>query len=364
MRIIEAIAWRRKIPLQSSYTITGGTFDSADLVFVRLRSEDGTVGLGSASPGERVTGEGIAETVAALADLSWLEGEDSRHLGALLAGAETLRETPAAQAAVDMALHDLIARHLGVPVVDLLGRRRDPLPTSVTLGIAGVEETLAAAERWLGQGFRILKVKVGRDPELDAERLARLRELGQRRGEPLTLRIDANEGYDRDTVVGLVDWLETFDLELVEQPFESHGGLSDAIRFKKLPKALRRRVAADESVLDLGSLLDLLTGGPSCGIFNFKLMKCGGIAPALKMAEVVRRARAELMWGCMDESRLSIAAALHAALVCPATRYLDLDGSLELSHDVVRGGFRIEEGGVLHPLDAPGLGVELVEDPG
>ena len=65
------------------------------------------------------------------------------------------------------------------------------------------------------------------------------------------------------------------------------------------------------------------------------------------------------MWGCMDESRISIAAALHAAFASPATRYLDLDGSLDLARDVVDGGFTLEAG-VMSTTDVPGLGVRLL----
>ena len=66
----------------------------------------------------------------------------------------------------------------------------------------------------------------------------------------------------------------------------------------------------------------------------------------------------KLMWGCMDESRISIAAALHTAYACPATRYLDLDGSFDLSRDLASGGFVLRDG-ILHVPDAPGLGVRL-----
>ncbi len=97
----------------------------------------------------------------------------------------------------------------------------------------------------------------------------------------------------------------------------------------------------------------------ACGIFNIKLMKCGGIAPARRIAAIAESAGVRLMWGCMDESRISIAAALHAALSSPATRYLDLDGSLDLARDVVRGGFLLEDG-VMRMTGAPGLGVAPV----
>ncbi len=65
------------------------------------------------------------------------------------------------------------------------------------------------------------------------------------------------------------------------------------------------------------------------------------------------------MWGCMDESVISISAALHAALASPATRYLDLDGSLDLARDVAAGGFELRDG-VMHTTARPGLGVRLL----
>ena len=87
-------------------------------------------------------------------------------------------------------------------------------------------------------------------------------------------------------------------------------------------------------------------------------MKCGGIHAARRIAAIAGTAGVELMWGCMDESVVSISAALHAAFSSPATRYLDLDGSLDLARDVADGGFHLEDG-VMRTLDAPGLGVTL-----
>ena len=85
-------------------------------------------------------------------------------------------------------------------------------------------------------------------------------------------------------------------------------------------------------------------------------MKCGGIAAAQRIAAVAETAGIALMWGCMDESRISIAAALHAAFASPATRYLDLDGSLDLARDVAEGGFTMVEGR-MRTVEAAGLGV-------
>jgi L-alanine-DL-glutamate epimerase-like enolase superfamily enzyme len=92
------------------------------------------------------------------------------------------------------------------------------------------------------------------------------------------------------------------------------------------------------------------------GIFNIKLMKCGGITGAFEIAAIAKPACIQLFWGCNDESIVSITAALHAAFACPHTKYLDLDGSLDLAEDVVSGGFTIEDG-YMYPNDKPGLGL-------
>jgi len=242
-----------------------------------------------------------------------------------------------------------LAKHLGLPLADALGRAHRSLPTSITIGIKPLAETLTEAEGYLGRGFRILKVKVGRSLEEDLERLARLRE---KVGRAVRIRADANQGYTRAETLRFFEATEALDLEFVEQPVKA-----DAIEeLRSLPEGVRRRIAADEALLDETDALRLVAPPGAAGIFNIKLMKCGGVRPALRIAAIAEAAGVDLMWGCMDESVISIAAALHAAFASPATRYLDLDGSLDLARDVADGGF-VLEGGVMRTTDAPGLGV-------
>jgi L-alanine-DL-glutamate epimerase-like enolase superfamily enzyme len=185
--------------------------------------------------------------------------------------------------------------------------------------------------------------------EEDIERVTRLRELV---GPDVMLRVDPNQGYTPASLARFVSATEDVGIEFLEQPLPAE----DVAALRALPAELRARVAADESLLDERDALALVRPTNACGIFNIKLMKCGGIQPARGIARIAELAGVHLMWGCMDESRISIAAALHAALASPATRYLDLDGSFDLERDVVRGGFHLEDG-VLRTLDAPGLGV-------
>ncbi len=164
MKISGITSWGEAVPLLHPYEISSMRIDTVDLFFVRISTEDGVEGVGSASPAEDVTGESpeACRTALSVKRLGWLGGRDPRDLDELVRELErSHRATPAARAAVDMALHDLVARSEGVPLVDLLGRCHDALPTSVTIGISSVEETLAEAEDYLGRGFRCLKVKTG-----------------------------------------------------------------------------------------------------------------------------------------------------------------------------------------------------------
>lgn len=353
MRIRSAESSLEEFALTRPYAIAGQEpMTEVANVIVRLETDSGLIGFGAASPGEHVTGETIAACHAALTPerLAWLPGRDVRTLPALCRESEErFPLTPAARAAVDIALHDLAAQHLGVPLVELLGRVHDALPTSITIGIKPLDETLAEADEYVGRGFRILKVKIGDALEPDLERLAKLRE---RVGARAAIRVDANIGYTLEETSRFFERAEPYAVEFVEQPVTREG--FDGVR--SLPAAWRARIAADESLHGEKDALSLAAPDPACGIYNIKLMKCGGIWPALRIAAIAETAGIALMWGCMDESRISIAAALHAAFASPATRYLDLDGSLDLARDVVSGGFTLEDG-VMRTTAAPGLGV-------
>ena len=354
MKISEISSWRETVPLSRPYEIATMRIDAVDLFFVRISTDDGVVGVGSASPAEDVTGEspGACQAALSMKQLGWLHGRDLRELDVLcLELAQSHSSNPAARAAIDMALHDLVARSRCMPLVDLLGRCHEAIPTSVTIGISSVEETLADADEYLGNGFRCLKVKTGRSFEEDEERLSRLRE---KIGPNFAIRIDGNQGCTLEEALRLGGLARDLDIELIEQPLPAEA----IAEMRSLPSPLRRIVAADESLHGEEDARVLVSDPPACGIFNIKLMKCGGIRPAMAIAEIARGAGIDLMWGCNDESVVSIAAALHAAYACPTTRYLDLDGSFDLARDPAEGGFVIEDG-CLRLLDRPGLGVDL-----
>jgi L-alanine-DL-glutamate epimerase-like enolase superfamily enzyme len=343
------------VPLRRPYTIAFKTFTAVEMAAVRLIGEGGLSGLGSASPELAVTGESFADCCAALAAdrLDFLRGADSERLPELCAEIERrFPDAPAARAALDMALYDLWAQELGRPLVDLLGRAHDALPTSITIGIKSAPETLEEAHEYVGRGFNVLKVKTGQSLVEDIERLRLLRRTF---GDAIVLRADANQGYTLEELRAFAGAARELAIELVEQPIPAAAWESA----RSLPAGDRRLLAADESMQRPADALRLAQPPEPFGIFNIKLMKCGGIRPALKIAAIAESAGIDLMWGCMDESVVSISAALHAAFASPATRYLDLDGSFDLSRDWAEGGFLLEQG-VLRTNGRPGLGVSAL----
>jgi len=355
MRITRVETRPLAVRLSRPYTIAFKRIAAVEMMAVRVTDEEGRVGLGSATPEPAVTGETFAACRAALEQggQGWLLGADVRTLPALCRRLATeLESTPAARAALDMALHDLWAQHLGLPLADALGRAHQALPTSITIGIKDTVEALAEAVEYRARGFRILKVKLGHDLDADLERLRALRAA---MGPGMAIRADANQGYDLAALRRYLGATRDLGIEFLEQPLPARPADASP-ELLVLGGEERRALAADESLLDERDALRLAQPPLAYGIYNLKLMKHGGVRPALRIAAIAETAGIDLMWGCMDESVVGIAAALHAAFACPNTRHLDLDGSFDLAEDFARGGFVLEDG-MLRTTGAPGLGV-------
>jgi L-Ala-D/L-Glu epimerase len=347
--------WSADLGNTKPYTIAFKTVDQVRNAFVEVTLDNGITGMGSGNPSEYVVGENLTHCLAALAEpnLEFLMGRDIRHLNQLLWEIQSkFPKNPAARAALDIALHDALAKYLDIPLVQFLGQKIKTLPTSNTIGIKNVEETVKEASDYINRGFKILKVKLGRELEEDIERLVKLREnFGNR----VVIRIDANQAYSFDQTVQFYERTRLLDVELIEQPLPAKA----VKEMKSLPEEIRKKIAADESLINPKDALDLVQPPFAAGIFNIKLMKCGGIGQALQIADIALHSNTDLFWGCNDESIVSITAGLHAAFACAQTKYIDLDGSLDLGRDEVEGGFILKDG-FMSCSDQPGLGVRRI----
>ncbi|MDD2792122.1 MAG: dipeptide epimerase [Sediminibacterium sp.] len=355
MKIISIRSYSKKLALKKPYTIAYNTYSDVELVFSEIELENGITGIGSASPSEDVVGESPAQTLVNLQTefIQKLVGRDIRHFRQLIYETKKhFHHLPGTQAAIDLALHDAFGKYLGIPVVDFYGRKIKSLPTSVTIGIKPVAETLQDAAEYAQMGFRVLKVKTGLNVQEDIERIAKLHERYQNK---FTIRVDANQGYTIEALQQFIAGTGSYGIELIEQPVP----VGSETTLLALDAPTRKIIAGDESIKDPAAALEFSAAPQPFGIYNIKLMKCGGILGAQEIAGIAEHAGIELFWGCNDESILSIAAALHIAYACTNTRYLDLDGSLDLAEDLVTGGFRLEEGHMIIGTQ-PGLGIHKI----
>lgn len=324
--------------LRHTFRIARGASDVRHNLLVELRDGD-RLGRGEAAPILRY-GEDRASATAAVQGMSARLG-DPRHFSHAVARAAAMGQR-SAQAALDIALHDLAAQRFGVPLFEMLGLDPGEAPlTSFTIGM-DTPDVVVAKVREAGD-YPILKVKMGSDD--DREMLTAVRDATDR-----PLRVDANEGWTPEGALERIEWLARLGVEFVEQPLPAN-------RLEQT-RALRRRSPlpffADESVhtaADIPALVGAFDG------INIKLMKCGGIAEALRMIAVARAHGLKVMLGCMIESSVGITAAAHLS---PLVDAADLDGNLLVENDPFEGVL-VHEGRIVLPERA-GLGV--VERPG
>lgn len=326
------------LTLSEPFTIARGTQTQADNILVTLT--DGEIcGQGEAAPAEHY-GEVQRTVLAFLEQLQYRLTKSPTPPISILHElmAETMRLNPAARAAVDMAAYDLLGKQLGVPLYRLLGLDAARAPrTSFTIGIDSAEEMARKAIE--ARHYPILKIKVG--TAHDRDNLAAIRQVRP----DAVIRIDANEAWSPKEAVRQINALSEFDLEFVEQPVEGTDleGLGYVRRHVSLP------VIADESCIvptDVPRVAGYVDG------INIKLMKCGGIYPALQMIHLARAHHLKIMMGCMIESSMAITAAAHLS---PLIDYADLDAHLLIRDDPYRG-VTVRSGHLVLPARA-GLGL-------
>jgi L-alanine-DL-glutamate epimerase-like enolase superfamily enzyme len=323
-------------------------------VVAELRDEtddpDGPVGLGEGYP-DAFYGDTPA-TMAAVAPLlldalepalAGLRGSlaDAR---AALEDAEglmtaTIAHHGAIKCAIDIALHDLAGKRLGVSVRELLRMPTEIPPTDFTLGI---DEPAVVAERARrASDFPALKIKVGGPSDLATLEAVRSVYAGP-------IRVDANTGWTPEGALALLPVLEAMGVELIEQPFPARR--LDQLRALQAVSPLP--IVADESAVtieDLDALVGVVAG------INVKLAKCGGVGPAKRMLERAHALGFRTFLGCMEETSIGIAA---SAAVASLAEWVDLDGCLLLADDPVSGLDISADKRWLLP-DRPGLGLIL-----
>jgi o-succinylbenzoate synthase len=347
------IARRPPARLHTSY---GDALDVRERVIVTLVAEDGTVGLGEASPLPFFTGETVESILVQLERhfLPLLIGRSPFELNAILLDLDRLPANTSAKAAIDVALHDLQGKLLGRPVVDLLGGPvRERVPLTFPIGIEPVPEAVAKAEAAVERGIGTLKLKIGRDPAADVERVGAIREAV---GPRVKLRVDANAGYTVPVAVRLLDRLAALEPEYVEQPVAAwdRAGLAEVRRATGLP------IMADESLHDLRDAVELIERG-AADIFAIKLIKTGGLSQARAIAALAAAHRIDIVVISPFETQVGAAAGLALALAAPTAGRAHELRVFESQPEDADTEIRVERGQII-PSRAPGLGVAAIRE--
>ena len=357
MKITQVKLGRISVPLRTPFKTALRTVNSVEDIVVEIHTDTGSVGYGEAPPTGAVTGDTTGAILGALRDhiIKTIVGREVDALEELLQDVNRcVVKNTSAKAAVDMALWDLYGQLCGLPVCKLLGSSRRQIVTDITISVNDPEEMARDALDAVARGYETLKIKVGANPALDVERLKAVRRAV---GGGVGIRIDANQAWKPKQAVSLLNQMQEqgLEIELVEQPVHAHDleGMQYVTQRSYVP------VLADESVFSPEDAVKIMQMG-AADLINIKLMKCGGLYNALKIASAAEIYGVECMIGCMLEAKISVNAAAHLACARNIITRVDLDGPALCREDPVLGGAVIDEK-YITVSDQPGLGIRGVE---
>jgi L-alanine-DL-glutamate epimerase-like enolase superfamily enzyme len=359
-RIERVTATRVTTPLHTPFVTALRRTTTTDTVVVRVTDGDGVTGWGEAPQVWQVTGESLAGAEACVTGplAAVVAGRDPDDLQALLrdVGA-AIAANHGAKAALDVALHDLVARRRGVSLPVLLGGTALRVPTDVTLAAGDADALAATARARAADGFGVLKMKVGTDADTD---VARVRAVREAVGPGVRIRLDANQGWTARDAVRVICGLEDagLDVELVEQPVPA----ADLDGLAWVTTRVRTPVLADESVYGVRDLVEVVRRR-AADLVNVKLAKCGGLRVAGTLLELARAQGMGSIVGSMMESHIGVGAAASLVAAHGTSAVSDLDAAWWAASSPVVGGLMYDGPVVVLP-DAPGLGIDALADEG
>lgn len=330
-----------QLELRHTFTVASYSRKSTPGMQVRIRY-GGLTGYGEASMPPYL-GQSVESVGRFLQRVDLAQFADPFRMEDILSYVDSLSaEDSAAKAAVDIALHDLVGKLMGMPWYRIWGLDARKTPdTTFTIGI-DTPEVVREKTRECADKFNILKVKVGLDN--DKQMIETIREITD-----LPIAVDANQGWkDREEALDEIFWLKEHGVVMVEQPMAKEKIDDNAWITERSPLP----IFADEAIQRLRDIPAIK--GAYTGI-NIKLMKCTGMREAWKMLNYAKAEGMKVMTGCMTETSCAVSA---AAQLSPAVDFADLDGNLLISNDRFEG-MTVENGKITLP-DRPGIGLKLI----
>ncbi len=353
MKITHTDIYRYSIPMHP-FTIATGTMDHAQNIFIRIHTDEGVYGVGECSAFPMIVGETQNTCFVMAKDFASLwKGRNAlqieermEELHWFTAGNSTIKS------AFDMALYDLAAKAASKPLYQFLGGKSlKPMETDLTIGISDPQNMASQASDFINRGVRIIKIKLGRDPDTDIERVRAIREAA---GPEIQLRIDANQGWEPTAATRSLVAMAEYDIQFCEQPMRTW---NDAL-LPELKKLSTIPIMADESVYDHHDAGRLINSN-ACSFVNIKFAKSGGILEAIAINKVCEENFIPCMMGGMLESRVALTAFAHFATASENVCFYDMDTCL-LGHktDPVTGGVKYN-GFMVELPDGNGIGADV-----
>jgi len=351
--ITEVRCARLRTPLHSPFVTALRRATNLETIVVELVDSDGHRGFGEAPQAWRITGESLAGAEACLsgplADV--VRGRSADDLVELIqAVTDAVVGNHGAKAAMDVALHDLAARRAGLSLPRFLGGTSHQVETDVTVSAGEVDQLTKDAQARIGDGFAVLKLKIGGDAAADVARVSAVRRAV---GPDVRIRVDANQGWTPDAAIRVIRELEDagVGVEFVEQPVAA----GDRAGLAAVTAAVGTPVMADESLFGMRDLTELIRLR-AADLVNVKLAKCGGLSTARTLLETAREHGLGTLVGSMMEGPIGVGAAASLVAAYPTTCVSDLDAAWWVASSPVTGGITYSAGTVVLP-DAPGLGI-------
>ncbi|GKW45383.1 mandelate racemase/muconate lactonizing enzyme family protein [Planococcus sp. NCCP-2050] len=356
MKITKAQIHAVEFPLKEPFIISYATYPNMPAIIVKLETDTGLVGYGEAVPDEHVTGEQVAGAYEILRSvlIPQIIGQnpfDIEHIHHLMNSA--IVRNQAAKAAIDIACYDLMGKAANQPVYNLIGgRAHEQLQYPKVLSIEEPAVMAEKAKLAVDQGFSSLKLKVGGpDSAKDIERIYAVREAV---GKSMPIRIDVNQGWKTvGHAVQVINQLDAAQLTWIEQPIRMGDirGLAEVRRKTSTP------IMADESVQTMEDVLEIIRLD-AADYINIKLMKSGGIFPAIQMAKAAESAGIIAQIGSMVESSVGSAAGYHAVMARRNIQSSELTGPLLFNEEIGNLNYQLPN---VHLSENPGLGIEVNE---
>lgn len=344
------------LPFKNPFTIAYETYKVMPSLILKVETDDGLVGYGEAVPDQHVTGETWESTLSNIKNYlaPVVIGENPFYIEKIHDKMNAaLHYAPTAKAAIDIACYDLMGKSSKQPIFNVLGGAYyKSLSITQVIGMGTNEQIIKEAKTAIEQGYSELKIKVGNNPKDDVQLISEIRKAV---GPKIKLRLDANQGWKyTSTALQTLKEVEQYDIDWMEQPILARNriGLAELRQKTSIP------IMADEGIHGAEHLKELISLN-AVDMINIKLMKCGGIYPALQLVHQAEIEGIKCIVGSMIESSISTAAGAHLALSKKNIVANELGSPLIFSKDIAPMTYKKDQ---LFVPNQPGLGLQVNEE--